>query len=475
MKTLSIRWRLTLWYATAMGTILAVFCLVLLVLTRQQLLAKIDAALREESRELALELQLARNDAELQEHLRLRFFQHDIYDFVVADQTGRVLFTSAGVAPDSPATLVPKMLESASGHFDVHSAGSPPIRMMSERVESPQGTVVAAAITSLAPIEADLRTLQLLMLGLLPVCVVVALAGGYLLAARALAPVQQMVRVADAIDITRLNQRIQVSNPNDELGHLAGTLNSLIGRLERAVEEIQRFTADASHEIRTPLAVLRAEAESALRKPRSSEQYQQSLTTIVDEATHLGRLADQLLNLSRHDAGLTRCRGEHLRVDALIRDVVEQLQPIAAERDITLRTPALEPCETIGDDLQVGHVIFNVIENALKYTLPQGAVSIRCSVVATEILITVKDTGVGIAAEHLPRVFDRFYRVDSSRNIASGGTGLGLAIARAAVQSHGGRIEIDSEVGVGTIVSIHLPDHSRPACISSAAVMCQCE
>jgi signal transduction histidine kinase len=284
-----------------------------------------------------------------------------------------------------------------------------------------------------------------------------------------------MARVADAIDIFKLNHRIKVSNPNDELGQLAGTLNSLIARLERAVAEIQRFTADASHEIRTPLAALRSEAESTLRQPRTVEQYQQSLTTVVEEVTRLGRLADQLLSLSRHDAGLVHCRQEHLRVDALVLDVVEQLQPIAAAGQITLHTNSLIPCETIGDDLLIGRALFNVVENAIKYTLPGGDVKIQCSVVDSAIELTVTDTGIGIAQEHLPRIFDRFYRVDSSRSLASGGTGLGLAIARAAIETHEGRIDIMSDVGVGTTVTIQLPDRSRPMLTPTETVMCHSE
>jgi heavy metal sensor kinase len=468
VKALSIRWRLALWYAAAMAFVLVVFCVILLMLTRQQLLARVDSALREESRELALELQFAPDQKSVNDHLRLRFFRHDIYEFLVADDQGHLLFSSEGASPQHAEALAKATRADSTDLLSVKVGEEPIIRAMRQDIDGPIGKVSVMAFTSLAPVDADLRTLLWLMSALLPLAVLFALAGGYFLATRALAPVQEIVRIADSINISNLNQRIEVPNRHDELGQLAGTLNSLIARLEQAVEEIQRFTADASHELRTPLAVLQAEAESALRRPRSSEEYQQALSTVVEEAIRLGRLADQLLNLSRHDAGVTNLRRERLRVDALLLDIVEQLRPLAGTRSITLNIGSMNSLEVFGDDLLLSQALFNIVDNAIKYTRDHGDVTVECEVDAVGAQIRVIDTGIGIPHEHLPHVFDRFYRVDTSRNSAIGGAGLGLAITRANVQLHGGSIEIESEVNVGTTVTIRFPLASRLASIAQA-------
>ncbi|WP_010585553.1 sensor histidine kinase [Schlesneria paludicola] len=456
MNRLSIRWRLTLWYAGALAAVLIAFCLILMLLTRHQLLARTDAALREELQELALEVRLAQSTEEFQKHVRARFFQHDIYEFVITNDRGDVLFVSSGLSAAQTERLLPTKPNATLEYRDRELDNRHLVRVASSSVPGPQGTVILQSLTSLNPLNADLRTMQLLMLVLLPLGVLFAGAGGYFLAARALAPVEQIVRVAETITISNLHQRIQVVNSKDELGHLAATLNSLIGRLEQAVDEIQRFTADASHELRTPLSVLRAAAESTLRRRRSPEEYEQTLTSIVEEATRLGRLADQLLNLSRHDAGLTQCRRDPVRVDAVILDVIEQLRPLAISRGISLNVTELVECETIGDDVMLGQALSNVVENGLKYTSSGGQVTLGCKMVGEVIQLRIQDTGIGIAPEHLPRVFDRFYRVDSSRNCAMGGAGLGLAIARSAIQIQGGDIEIESQPSVGTTLTIRL-------------------
>lgn len=475
MKHFSIRWRLTLWYAVAFGTLLTAFCLILLVLTRQQLLARTDNQLREELRELAREIELARSPREFSDQLQARFFQHDIYDFAVSDAHGQPLFVSSRVNFEQAKVLLPAsngaMTEAQNGDW-IHAdktMGTTPHRVATTVVNGPQGRLTVQSLTSLAPLHAELQTLQLLMLTLLPVGIVFALVGGYFLAARALAPVDQIARVAAGITISGLDQRVEVSNPHDELGRLALTINSLIGRLERAVAEIQRFTADASHELRTPLAILRSEAECALRKSRTVQEYERTLTVVVDEATRLGRLADQLLTLSRADTGASPIPRECVRLDALLLDVAETFEPLAARQKVRVECDQLTPCELLGDDIRLSQAFSNVLENALKFTRPGGIVRVQLHLQSKLATISITDTGIGIAAAHLAHVFDRFYRVDTSRHSQSGGTGLGLSIAQSAVTEHQGTISMESKPDVGTTVTICLPA-SQPAAESDPHV-----
>jgi heavy metal sensor kinase len=427
------------------------------VLAQHQSLAHLDAALREELQELSLEVQLAHAMPELRAQLDTRFYQHDVYDFRVLDETGRAIFVSPGLTTLVEAMPPPDVVGPVQ-HVKTAPLGSAgDVRIASMSARGPLGKFSVEALTSLAPYYAELQSLRAIMLVVLPLTLAIASLGGYWLAGRALDPVKQIVRVADAITIDHLDRRIEVTNPHDEIGCLAATLNSLIARLECSVNEIQRFTADASHELRTPLAALRSEAESALRSRRSPEEYEETLTIIVAEATRLGRLADQLLNLSRHDAGIISYEHESVRLDALLLDVADQLRPLADQRNVTMDCGDAPPCEMQGDDIRLGQAFFNILENAVKYTPADGRITVRCRVDNGAAVIEVEDTGVGIAAEHLPHVFDRFYRVDPSRNCIAGGTGLGLAIARAAVVAHGGKIDIRSQPQVGTTVTIRFP------------------
>ena len=458
MTRLSIRWRLTLWYAAALAVILCAFCLILLVLTRHQLLARTDAALREELQELALEARLANGPDDFAKQVKSRFYQHDIYDFLVSDSSGRMLFISSGLTSSSAIGL-PKASADVTLHFQNHLLdGKKPFRVATTATDGSLGRLTVQAVTSLAPFYAEMQTLQLLMLTLLPLGIAGALVVGYFLADRALAPVKHIVDDTNAITISNLDRRIEVVNPHDEIGCLATTLNSLIARLEGAVSEIRRFTADASHELRTPLAALRHEAESALRSPRSSEEYEQTLAIVVEEATRLGRLTDQLLNLSRDDAGIMTRPFECVRLDALIQDVADQLRPLAVERGVSLHCEGIAPCEIQGDDVRLSQAFFNVLQNAVKFTPEGGCVTVRGDVSEKSGVFEVQDTGIGISAEHLPRVFDRFYQVDPARGNENGGSGLGLSIARAAVVAHCGQIKIVSLPGMGTTVTIRFSE-----------------
>jgi len=456
MTRLSIRWRLTLWYGIALAVMLCGFCLLLHLLLWQQVMARTDAGLREEVKEISQEIALAENASAFRAAAEARFTQHSFYEFLVSDPQGQVIFASSDLR--SPHQWSVGIDERTPIEFITHNLDPRgPYRMARSCVSSRFGTLNVQVMRSLMPIYADLNALQWVMAGLMPLSIVLALAIGHFLAGKVLAPVQRVVDAANSIEISCLDRRIEVVNPHDEIGKLAAALNSLIARLEQAVTEIRRFTADASHEIRTPIAALRTEAETALRLPRSTEEYAHALTVIVEEATRLGRLTDQLLHLSRHDAGITGCVYDPVPLDALLQDVVDQLQSFAIDRGVTLYCENLAPGEVLGDDIRLSQVLFNVIENAIKYTPTGGRVDMRLRFAERWAVVEVEDSGIGIPTEDLPRLFERFYRVDPSRQSDSGGAGLGLAIAKAAVLAHQGTIDVSSQPGVGTTVIIRLP------------------
>ncbi|WP_339733607.1 HAMP domain-containing sensor histidine kinase [uncultured Gimesia sp.] len=456
MTRLSIRWRLTLWYGFALAVMLCVFSLVLCLLVWQQVLARTDTGLREELQEIGLEVALADSTSVFAAQASARFSQHEFYEFMVTDQADHVIFNSTGLKKpvltlsQSTAEIPQTRLETR----DLEGLG--PYRIASTTLPGSFGILNVQVMTSLIPLYNDLHTLQWAVTFLLPVAVLLAIASGQFLAGRALRQVQQIVDDTNSINITCLDRRIEVSNPDDEIGKLAVALNSLIARLERAVNEIRRFTADASHEIRTPIAALRLEAESVLRSLRTPEEYAQTLAVVVEETTRLGKLADQLLNLSRHDAGIIPCIHDPVQLDALLLDVVDQLKPVATDRGVTLNCEIETVCEVLGDDISLSQVFFNILDNAIKYTQHSGRVTARLSVSQQTAVIEIQDSGIGISSDDLPHLFDRFYQADPSRQYSGGGAGLGLSIAKTVVLMHEGTIDIQSQPEHGTTVTVRL-------------------
>ena len=243
----------------------------------------------------------------------------------------------------------------------------------------------------------------------------------------------------------------------------------MIARLERSFSEIRRFTADASHELRTPLTAIRTEAEVALAKPLDLAEHQQLLGSILEECARLTRLTDQLLTLAREDAcGLDNASRdgqaqEAVDLKALVSSVAETMRPLADSKGLQLRLDvpgdhADSGATTVrGDPARLREVFFNLLDNSIKYTPQGGQVEVQIGRNSSDAIVTVRDTGIGIAADHVPHVFDRFYRVYKARSRAEGGTGLGLSISRGIVVAHGGRIELASSPGQGTTCTVRLP------------------
>ncbi len=294
-----------------------------------------------------------------------------------------------------------------------------------------------------------LGRLWLLMLLSLPAVLLIAGGAGYWLSGRALAPVSGIIDAARSIDSAHLSDRIQVPGTGDEIQKLAETMNGMLVRIEDSFRQIRHFTANASHELRTPLAIIRTTAEVALLGGGRSAR--EPLERILREAERNTSLLEDLLQLARadaEDAGQTP-RAPHHRVD--LRETVAaacaDVAPLAGSHGLVLRTRFEDPpCYCMGDEEQLRRLWLILLDNAVKYTPSGGVISVTVRANAVEI----SDTGIGIAAEHRARIFERFYRADKARSRSQGGTGLGLAIARHIATSHGAAIEVASEPGVGS-------------------------
>jgi len=318
---------------------------------------------------------------------------------------------------------------------------------------------------SVDDIQETLTAFRWILVLAVPATLALASVGGLFLASRALRPVDEITRAAQTISARDLSQRLDLDLPDDELGRLARTFDAMIERLDHAFQRQRRFTADASHELRTPLTVIKGDLSLALARPRDAETYRRVLVEVNEEVDQMGRLVDRLLALARADAeGITLDR-QTVDLSALLSDVTEQLQPHAEAKGLEL-TAQIAPRLTASVDVDaLTQVVLNLLDNAIKYTPAPGRVRLCAQRAGSEVRIAVSDSGPGIPAEHLPHIFDRFYRVDRARSrdpsatlrAGLGGAGLGLSIARELARAHGGDITVHSVPGEGSTFTVRLP------------------
>jgi heavy metal sensor kinase len=456
MRRLSIRWKLTLWYGGVLAVVLAVFSTAVYFTMRHQLLARIDQGLTEELADVLSEVRQARDERDLAEWLERRFAHHEGFDFQITRPNDERFFANQRLGRTTlPLPGASQRSESPSFR-EVFLDDGRGWRVVSVRVQGPGELLTVQVARSLVSFEHESGELLVTFMVTGPLMLLLTLGGGYFLARRALAPVEQITGTANQITADRLSQRIAVPNPDDELGGLARTLNRMIERLERSFAEMQRFTADAAHELRTPLAVIRNEAEVALRARRTPEEYGCVLENLLEEVNRLSHIAEQLLYLSRQDAGLHPSAREEVAADELLQGVVGNMQLVAQEKGVRLEIGDNAACRMVTDPRQLRRVLYNLLDNAIKYTESSGRVVVSGTTKGDRWSFTVADTGLGIPPEHLPHVFERFYRVDPART-GEGGAGLGLAICRSIINALGGTIQLESTPGKGTTVCVELP------------------
>ncbi len=282
------------------------------------------------------------------------------------------------------------------------------------------------------------------------------LAVGWLIATRAIRPVAVITSTARRIARGELSERIPIREKNNELGRLAIALNETFAQLEESFARQSRFTADAAHELRTPVAIILAQAQRVLTRERDAATYQHTLEACVNAARRLQQLTESLLELAAQDAGALALKIESCDLAELARETTDLLQPLLEERRLAL-TLALSPAPCPADPSRLTQVVLNLLTNALEHTPAEGTVTVQTDLTDGYATLSVTDTGRGIAPEHLPRIFDRFYRTDDSRNRRTGGAGLGLAICQSIAAAHGGTLEVSSALGKGSTFTMRIP------------------
>lgn len=460
----TVRGRLTLWYVTALALILVLFGVSVYVMLSRALHRRVDEGLRS-----TIEISITSLTHDTQEgqsppsaaQSTAAELSHPQQAMMIFDDRGQVLATHPG-EEDLQIQLPDRAtIPDADVSLYTIANGSNNHRIAVRRVTiPPAGTpYIILASQPLKPVEDELESLREILYFAAPVVLLLAGFGGWFLARQGLAPVTAMARSARQIGAGSLDQQLPIVNPRDELGQLATTFNDLLARLNAAFKEQRRFMADASHELRNPLSVMSTAAGVTLKKEhREEEEYREALGIIAEQTRRLSRIVNDMFMLARADAGQYPLRKRTMYLDDLLEEVARAGAVLASDRKASVQLTNLPESVFHGDEGLLRQMLLNLVDNAVKFTPPDGAVTLSLERRADEYLLSVTDAGPGIPPEARRHIFERFYRADRVRTRAEdGGAGLGLSIARWIARAHDGDIHLDDSNGTGTKFIVRLP------------------
>lgn len=462
----SVRVRLTLWYILLLALVLVVFSGALYLTLRTALYHNLDDALRNSAALLVNALEVdaqGRLMAEPAQPLAWSNSRAGEQFWRVLDPAGGVV-AQAGVpdlggVPVDPATVAAAL--TGQDRVETIRLGGELIRIYTTPVDH-AGRVVGVVQLgfSLDEVWNTLSVFLTILSVALPAALALASLGGVFLAGRALRPVDHITRAAQSIGAGDLSRRLNLDLPDDELGRLARTFDGMIARLDAAFRRQRRFTADAAHELRTPLTIIKGDLSLALARPRDTQYYRQALVEVDEEVDRMNRLVERLLTLARADVEGPPLHRQPVNLSYLLAEIVKQTRPLAEAKGLELAAQIVPDLVAHVDADAITEVLLNLLDNAIKYT-PAGWVRLNARMEEEHICIAVSDSGPGISAEHLPHLFDPFYRMDRARSRELEGVGLGLTIAHELVRAHGGDLTVHSVLGEGSSFSVYLPDKTR--------------
>jgi heavy metal sensor kinase len=444
--------QLTLWYVAAMTLVLAVYATAILAYVSRSASQLLNQQLRSDFQwatvmvEQTPEGGITWNGEEaIEEHPWLQVWGTD----------GKLLFRN-GVALGQPdvGLDLPNLPDDAT--VSVPNGDGVPLRILSRRGEIAGSPVVIQVGRSEQTMREQIRNVALILLLGLPVAVATAGIGGYMLARRALAPIERMTERAETITAERLSDRLPVSNPDNEMGRLATVFNATLARLEESFGQMRRFTADVSHELRTPLTAIRSVGEVGLRGRRDETGYRAIIGSMLEEVDRLAGLVDRLLTLSRAETGVTARAIEPVALKELAESVMADLAVLAEEKSQQVVIEAHGSPRGLGDRLMVRQALINLVDNAIKFAPAATAIVIRVGESAADATVDVIDRGPGIPLSAREHIFDRFFRA-SPAPAEVAGTGLGLSIAKSAVETSGGALTLEHSDEHGSTFRIRLP------------------
>ncbi len=463
LTNLPIRWRLSLLYGGILLLVLTSFGSGVYIYFKNSLQLSIDTKIRSIAEVISSSITDSHDPTvfgNFERYLENVLGRKPKGKFIqIMDRSGRIGAKMSDIEAQTLPTSFSTLERATQGEtvYETIGTGKPRLRMVTVPIlENKKVTSIVQVGTSLEDFDETMKRLLIILLIGIPSSIIAAIAAGYYMAKKALKPVDQIRRAAVKISSSNLEEHIDVGRRKDELGRLAHTFNDMIDRLKDAFQRINQFSIDVSHELKTPLTILKGETEVALRKPRDPSAYQQLLTSNLEEINQMARIIDDLLLLAKADTGETHLKSDEVDLKDLILDVYSDMSILAEKKNIELTVGELHETRLSGDELKLRRMLWNVVENGIKYTQPGGKVAISSAPENGSIRINVRDTGVGISDKDLKYVFDRFYRAGGSRNRESG-SGLGLSISKWIAEAHKGTIEVESVASSGTVFSIKLP------------------
>jgi heavy metal sensor kinase len=466
MKRLSIGVRLTVWYLAifALGEI--VFGLGMWFILRDSLIDMVDDDLESQVDDLSrlLGTQPANaSSSTLQALMKEAYGTEHLGDYLaVYVDDGRPIYQSKSLVAH-PSVLIPPPNLQKTLFADREIQGQHFRFAFEKLVVNGRTYVLEMGLSSDDAVD-TLRLFRSYLFMFAPLLLLIAAAVGHWMSRRALSPVDALVRTAREVSGTNLNTRLEKLHTGDELQRLSDTLNQMLDRIETAFSRVTQFTADASHELRTPVSLIRTEAELALRRARTQEEYRDSLGHILLEAERTTALIEQLLSLARADSGQQTLQMQPVDLAAVLRNVLDGWKHVAAIRNLQFSANLdMHDSLVAGDEGLLRRLADILLDNAFKYTPPPGSVSLSLQHEEELAVITVQDSGIGIEHVEQGKIFERFYRVDKARSRAQGGNGLGLSIARWIVEQHHGSIRVQSRPGDGATFRVELPRIQTPA------------
>jgi heavy metal sensor kinase len=459
MNRRSIRLRLTLWYAGVLALTLAVVGVGVWLGIRESLTETVDKDLRSRVRTIRAFLDrppsAGENSTAIDELLENAELAPAGTRIRIADTAGRWLYQSSDAQSwNAPPSVNPLP---ARGIAETIVQKGRPVRVLTAPI-SPGIIQIGIPIDELDELLTGFTWSAVLAI---PLLLFLASAGGYWMSRRALAPVEYIARTAGDIQAQNLSERLPVAGTGDELDHLSVTLNAMLARLESSFRRITQFTADASHELRTPVAIIRTTAEVTRKKPRTEKEYTEALDRILAESERTTELIEDLMMLARADVNAQKMFLEPVELAALAQAACVEAKPLAEAAAVQLRTGSMPACTVCGDDRALQRLLLILLDNAIKYSRPGGEVHLSLGISRRNhqqvAVFEVRDNGIGVSAEDLPHIFERFYRASKDRSRKVAGVGLGLSIAEWIARQHHGSIEVESQLGVGSVFRVLLP------------------
>jgi heavy metal sensor kinase len=460
MNTRSLRFRLIIWHAGLLTGIFILCGAAMCQVLSHYLKESLAESLRRRTQQIAASLLAGvekTGEPFVADEIKARYAPENYDRFIrLSRRDGTVIYASGRAATFDPAGL-PSAAAKDSPRIALLPDGNR-LLIVAEAYRTASGReYVIESGGPMQPIDTVLSHLLFLLLLGVPVVVLAAAGGGYILVGQALAPVVQIARSAERITLHNLDEQLPLAPTGDALEQLSLALNRMISRLREAFEHNRRFLADASHELRTPLTALRGELENAVEQASPLPDLRDKVGSALEEVDRLAKIVQTLFSIARLDAGEAQQEWRRFDLARLAAGTADQMSLLAKDKGISVNCNAGQEVSVEGDNARIKQVVVNLLDNAIKYTPPGGSIQINVRARDGKAVLEVADTGIGIPAGALPHVFERFFRVDEARSRGAGGAGLGLAIVKSICTAHGGRVGVESAEGRGSRFTVELP------------------